>query len=260
MRMIATKRRQIGAATATDMMLTFPLFATMLLFMIQMALVLHAYTVIHYSAYKAARSARVHVLDSDHAFLGLDFEKMGLPGWTDIVLGLPNEAIILDGLIGGGGSVSDFLQDDVTKRLAAAAMNQLVTISPASSRYAVGGQGESWDETSVRDYVSAATENYGDQTRIEPLFRKARYAYSDLNTEVNFKFLDFNNPVLQEIEDVWRIFETVTNTPMHSQINIPVSVTVRYRYELQIPIGQVFFANDPARAYGRWMEATVKLM
>lgn len=262
MRIFATKKRQLGAATAMDMMLTFPLFATTLLFMIQMALVLHAYTVINYSAYKAARSARVHVLDGDHAFLGLDFEAMGMPSWADEVIGIPNAAIIMDGLIGGGGSTSDFFQDDVTKRLTAAAMNQLITISPASQNYLDGriATGDSYDEVSVRDFVTAATEIYGDQDRIGPLMRKAQYAYSDLNTIVKFKFLDFNNPVLQEIEDVWRIFDTVTNTPMHSQINVPVSVTVRYRYELQIPIGQVFFANDPDDPYGRWMEATVKLM
>jgi len=258
--MIATKKQQLGAATATDMMLTFPIFATMLLFIIQMALVLHAYTVIHYSAYKAARSARVHVLDGDHAFLGLDFESMGLTQYASIILGLPNAAIIADGLIGGGGATTNLVGPQINQRLTAAAMNQLVAISPASQKYAFGGLGDTWHEPSVREYVTAATTNYGDPDRIEPLMRKARYAYSDANTSVVFKFLDFNNPVLQEIEDVWRIFETVTNTPLHSQINIPVTVTVKYRYELQIPIGQWFFANDPTRSYGRWMEATVKLM
>ena len=254
----ASRKKQIGAATAIDMVLTLPLFVAMMLFIIQMALVLHAYTVVQYSAYKAARSARVYVLDGDHAFLGLD-----LPEIIDAAISLPNAGIILDSLLGDGTITGLF--SEVQERTNAAAMNQLVSISPATSSYNVGGQGDSYDEVSVRQYLEAASVDYPTDysiNRVEPMMRKALYAYSDANTTVEFKFIDFDNPLLQESEDVWRIYETIRNTPLHSQVDIPITVTVRYRYELQIPIGQVFFANDTTRPsrYGRWMEATVKLM
>jgi len=248
-----SKKHQIGAATSIDMCLTFPLFVVLITFMVQMALVLHAYTVVHYAAYKGARAARVHVLDGDHAFLQLD-----LPYIVDIVASIGNGAIILDSML-GDGSVTDLLDDELRQRVRASAMNQLVSISPGSTAYAVNANGEAWHEPSVRQYLTAATEQYSDG-RLEPLMRKANYAYSDLNTQVEFKFLDFKNPLLQEAEDVWRIYDTITSTPLHSQVDIPVTVTVKYRYELQIPIGQLFFANDPTRNYGRVMEATVKLM
>jgi len=245
-------RRQRGAATSVDIMLTFPLFAIMMLFLIQMGLVMHAYTVVHYSAYKAARSARVHVLDGDHAFLELDY-----PGWASAILNIPNGAILADSLL-GDGSVTAVLDGDMQDRIEGAAMTQLVSISPAHPKYAAGGRGGAWHRQSVSDYLAAASAEYDGRTG--PLMRKARYAYNESNTEVKFRFVDFRNPVLQEIEDAWRIYDLVTNTPLHSQIDVPVSVTVRFRYELQIPVGQVFFANDPDHRYGRWMEATVKLM
>lgn len=247
-----SRKRQSGAATSIDFMLTLPLFTVFMLFLLQMALVLHAYTVVQYSAYKAARSARVQVLDGDHAFLGLD-----LPGWADAIASLPNASIITAAMTGLG----DFgnLLEESEKLAAAAAMQQLVSISPASSVYASGVPGESWDEATQRAYYVAAGAGFSPD-RTEPLMRKARYAFSGANTQVEFSFIDFQNPVLQEAEDIWIIFEQLSNTPLHSQINIPVTVTVRYRYELQIPIGQAFFANDPNHSYGRWMEATVKLM
>lgn len=247
-----SKKHQNGAATSMDMILTLPLFVIMLTFMVQMALVLHAFTVVQYSAYKAARSARVYVLDGDHAFLQLD-----LPYIVELAAGLTNGAIIADSII-GDGNITDLLNPEMRQRIRAAAMNQLVSISPGSPVYAVGSTGEAWHEPTVREYLTAASSEY--QDRIEPLMRKASYAYSDVNTVVDFKFIDFQNPLLQEAEDVWRIFDTVTSTPLHSQIDVPVTVTVKYRYELQIPIGQLFFQNDPTRDYGRWMEATVKLM
>lgn len=257
MRYFKSRKRQLGAATATDIILTFPLFAILMLFIIQMALVLHAYTVVHYSAYKAARSARVHVLDGDHAFLELDY-----PGWAEAILSIPNAAILADSLL-GDGSVTAVLDGDLQERIDGAAMNQLISISPAHPGFANGTPGDSWDDTSIREYLAVASTEYDNRT--DPLMRKARYAYSDANTSVKFRFINFRNPVLQEIEDAWRIYETVTNTPLHSQIDVPMSVTVRFRYELQIPVGQWFFANETSAngtwtSYSRWMEATVKLM
>ena len=244
------KHRQLGAATSIDFMLTFPLFATLLLFMIQMGLVLHAYTVINYSAYKAARSARVQILDGDHAFLA-----MQLPDFLEAAKSIPNGLKLVDGLLGGDFSG---INAEAMQAVKASAMNQLVAISPARERYAYAAPGAGWDESSFRMYIDAAGEQY--QSRTDPIIRKARYAYDESNTEVKFAFIDFKNLDLQDIEDLARIYDTIEKTPIHSLVDIPVTITVRYRYELQIPIGQVFFANDDNRSYGRWMEATVRLM
>jgi len=240
--------KQLGAATAMDFMLTFPLFAFLLLFFIQMALVLHAYTVIQYSAYVAARSARVQALDSDHAFRDLELGKL-----KTIFDNAPNVIKGIDLLTGKNLSG---IQDNI-ERIHAAAMNQLVSISPASKVYATGNTGNNWNETSYSRYVAAVVKNYG-SNRVAPIVRKARYAYDPENTKVKISFLP-DQFKLGDLRDL-KVINAIKNTPLDSQINLPVFITVEYRYELQIPIGRTFFANDDQRPYGRWMTATVNLM
>lgn len=250
-----------------DMMLTFPIFAFLLLFFIQMALVLHAYTIIQYSAYTAARAARVQIFDGDHAFRDLD---LGLI--TKLFAHAPN-------LIKIGGAVFDVEitgMPEVRQRIHAAAMNQLVTISPASNVYATGNTGDNWDQATYTQFANAATDGYG-SNRVSPLIRKAKYAYDPANTEVEISIPELseliriaNSPSVLNRSNILKLADTaktyrnvapyVATTPHYNVTNLPISVTVKYRYELQIPIGRTFFANDDERPYGRWMSATVNLM
>jgi len=256
MRIISTKYQQRGSATSVDFMLTFPIFAIIMLFIIQMALMLHAYTVVHYSAYKAARSARVQMLDGDHAFSGLE-----IPEIFDRARDAFSIAQVLEAQFLGDFS---FLNKKVERYVKAAAMNQLVAISPARTQFLTEPTGDSWNESAFRHYVEAASANADYTGRVNPLVRKARYAFSESNTEVDVKFFDIsigrNWDSLKKIEDLIRIKNGLEGISPHSMVDLPVTVTVRYRYELQIPVGQVIFDDKKGRKYGRWMEATVTLM
>lgn len=256
MRKYSTKYQQRGSATSVDFMLAFPIFAIIMLFIIQMALMLHAYTVVHYSAYKAARSARVQMLDGDHAFRGLEF-----PEFFGKALDALSIAKVIEGQLLGDIS---FLNANAERHVKAAAMNQLVAISPARPKFLTEATGDSWNESAFRQYVEAASANSGHTDRVDPLVRKARYAFSEANTEVDIKFFDlglgFNLESIKKAEDLVRLKNALKGIPPHSLVDLPVTVTVKYRYELQIPVGQVIFDDKEGRKYGRWMEATVTLM
>jgi len=220
--------RQRGSATALDFMLTFPIFAFLMLFFMQMALVLHAYTVVQHAAYKAARAARVHVLDVDHAFLALNLNVV-----QQLITNAP----------------------------------MLVSISPASSDYATNNTGTNWNEESFRQYVTNITEGYGERT--EPLIRKARYAYDPNNTIIELSLLPDFDISLNTASDVEVIYNLLRekwdklragNLSQDGFVDWPVYVTVSYRYQLQIPIGNFWFENDPDRRYARWMTAKVRLL
>ncbi len=254
MRPFSIKHKQYGAATSVDFMLTFPIFATLMLFIIQMALVLHAQTVVQYAAYKAARSARVQLLDGDHAFRAMD-----LPDVFDWV----NNGLSIAQILEGEFLDSGLFNGNARERVSAAAMNELVAISPASRRYANGAPGSSWDESTFTQYVDLAGSDYTDRTG--PLLRKARYAYSDTNTEVDYSFFDITGfgadvKSIYKAADLVRVAKGLNGTPFHSLVDLPVSVTVRYRYELQIPIAQVAFWDRSKPRYSRVLEATVNLM
>ena len=251
-------KQQRGSATAVDFMLTFPIFAFLMLFFMQMALVLHAYTVVQHAAYSAARSARVQVLDVDHAFLALDFHPL-----QQLLVNAPVGLRLGDALL--GTNLTGFQTS--MEHIHAAAMNQLVPVSPASARYATNGMGDNWHEESFNNYVTKITEGYSE--RSAPLVRKARYAYDPANTVIELSLLpDFElslnaatdvEVIYNALRDKWNEFRS-GNLPQDGFVDWPVYITLSYRYELQIPIGNYWFENDENRRFARWMTAKVRLL
>jgi len=252
-------KRQRGSATAVDFMLTFPIFAFLMLFFMQMALVLHAYTVVQHAAYSAARSARVQVLDVDHAFLALDFHPL-----QQLLVNAPVGLRLGDALL--GTNLTGFQTS--MEHIHASAMNQLVSVSPARAVFATNGMGANWHEESFNRYVTKITEGYDDE-RAGPLVRKARYAYDPANTLIELSLLPDLSLSLGALTDVEVIYNSLRDKwnqlragelPQDGFVDWPVYVTVSYRYQLQIPLGAYWFENDEQRRYARWMTAKVRLL
>jgi len=57
---LALNRDQRGSANAADFVLIIPFFMFMMCLFVQMAMIVNASLIVHYSAYSAARTARVH--------------------------------------------------------------------------------------------------------------------------------------------------------------------------------------------------------
>ena len=251
-------QKQRGSATAVDFMLTFPIFAFLMLFFMQMALVLHAYTAVQHATYSAARAARVHVLDVDHAFLALDFNRP-----LQLAFNAPIGLRLGDALF--GSNLTGFKTS--MEHIHASAMNELVAVSPASARYATNEPSAAWHEQTFTEYVTKITEGYGERTA--PLVRKARYAFDRSNTKIELSLLPDLTLSLGTVSDVEIIYNSLRDKwnlirageiAGDSLVDWPVYLTVSYRYQLQIPLGNIWFENDTIRRYGRWMTSKVRLL
>lgn len=229
-----------GAAVAVDFTLTIPIFMVLILFMVQLALLANASLIVHYSAYNAARSARVWLLDDDHAYKELGCCLMQAQAWAQI--GLDG----LDQLKGQGH------EDKV--RLAATM--PLVSISPGSDRYGPRAPGGPFSSARLNHQFQVITD--GDNSRQKMLQRKARYAFTEENTAIEFGFLD-NDPNLAAM--AVKALQQLGGVPSQpgSITNIPVFGEVTFRYPLLMPIAAAVFNEDDQNPYARFLNAKVKL-
>jgi len=185
-----------GSSVAVDFVLTLPIFLTLLLLIVQYALMSHTALLVHYAAYSAARSARVWMWDAPDMRL-----------WPRPIPGLRNPASRINP------------SPEVQIRAETAARFALIAASPAD---------KSIQKSPIQMPVSvlnALAKTAGLDGREQVLMNKAAYAFDPANTRVevrpavsteNQPGIEFD---LKQPADAW-----------------PVTATVSFRMALDMPI------------------------
>lgn len=223
-----------GAAVAVDFTLTIPIFMSLILFMIQLALMANASLIVHYAAFSGARAAKVWMVEKDHGFAELDC--CGVSGFAAI-----------DSFI---GLVGEFRGDDETARRVRVAVSvPLVSISPANPRFGPRNPGSAFNASQMSELFGIIRPQNKDM-----LMRKAHYAFDESNTKIEYGLLD--EDLFQSGLDLAGILGDV---PVGSIASLPVHTEVSYRYTLIIPLAAALFNNDDSQPYARLMTAKVSL-
>ncbi len=251
--------KQLGAATAVDFVLTLPLFFGSLLVIVQLALLAHASLVVRQAAFSAARSAQVHIVNSDHAFRELNccFSQ----AWVSA----EHARLIAD----AAGSDLGKWRDIATK----SAMSTLVAIAPANEDYSKSASpGPLWNAQFMSQYYQTITTGHRSQysTRDDVLLRKSRYAFDKINSDVEIQTISFNDlgsaisaPVTafseaNRLSDYYSLAKYASRNEL-TFAHMPIRATVKFRFPLQIPFAAPFFSNDSGRPYVRVITMTVDL-
>jgi hypothetical protein len=213
----------LGAATAVDFALTFPVFLVILLLVIQLMILLNGALIVHYAAYTAARSARVWMWDAD-------------PWRSGAVLGTSAERLLRNPIVQGNRS------DEVRQRVERAARFALIAASPADERLA-----SSPVDTPER-IIHEMAQTAGHVGRAVVLLRKARYAFDPQNSQVAFDYEQGANkpelvPDLLKTADAWAI-----------------TATVSFRLHLAIPVARLLGSNRGDGTFYRSVTAKVTLL
>jgi len=250
---VHTRRsQQTGMVSAVEMVLTIPFFAAAVLIIVQIAMIAHATLVVRYAAYSAARSARVHLVDSDHAFRELDC--------CDAITVAAAKAFALGGV---NAVVTNMAGQDLgnwRNKAQKAAMNTLVSISPGNKDVASKASPDSslWDQQFMTRYYDAVTTtNYNNsyQPRAQILLNKSRYAYDTNNSTITIETFSpseitnsFSSPqaALGQANRVGDLYSFGKYVSQNSNLltNVPVRATVEFRFPLQIPFAAPIFCND----------------
>lgn len=213
-----------GAANVIDFVLTFPILAFIVMLVIQFALIANASLVVHYSAYTAARSARVWLWDSD------PFRVPGVPmriAYKNILYKLND------------------LEGEVLPRVETAARFAVISISPASSKFSCAN----CIDQPLKNALHAMAEVSGHGDRSNTFIQKARYAFDPDNLRTN---LTFGGELLKKEPSFFNDFIQLADA-------WPVNAKVEYRFHLVLPVGRVFGQLENGH-YARWLEADVTLL
>ncbi len=236
-------RCQRGSASAVDFVLTFPIFLTIMAIIVQVALVVNTSILVHYSAYVAARSARVWMWD-----LSL------------------KERLILE----TSNNVAGGAFDMVYRR------NKSSTKTPdrrftaqeqaeKAARYALIAASPSGDDTGairskrkkfiVPDNLFAQlTTEVGLEKRREVLNTKAEYAYDKGYVKVKIGL-----PWSDDKDDMKLKYLKYAPDLLKQGIAWPVKATVEYRMHLGIPVANVIGDKD-VFGYYKWITSEVILL
>ncbi|MFT7459835.1 MAG: hypothetical protein ACI909_002518 [Planctomycetota bacterium] len=148
-----------GSATAIDFTITIPLYLFLLMVIVQLAILANGALIVHYSAYSAARSARVWMWDRD-TFLIPEIKGIGLH--TSLLRKNKSR--------------------EVVNRVERAARTALIPASPVNAELATGGVNV--PTSAIRQMAVSA----GMSGRAAPLLNKARYAFNPNNSVVRFDY------------------------------------------------------------------------
>lgn len=218
---------QSGAAAAIDFTMTLPILLLVVLLAVQYALLANAALIVHYAAYNAARSARVHFFDTS----SMDMRLLRASG-----LGHPFLYRFRNG-------------DTADKKARDAAYLTLISISPAKDTgSAVADKTPAWD--SMDRFLSLLAEGTN-ASGISTLKTKARYAFDTRNTRVTVG-LDTG-------------IGTAASALLNSQLlkgreEWPVEASVTYRYHLGLPVGRLLGKLGHDGLYGTDLTAKVTLL
>lgn len=145
---------QRGAATAMDLALVAPVFVFVMLLILQWAMLMKDTLIVHYAAFAAARSARVHLCPP--------------PANGDMA----NMSVM-----GGMACDNDTSQPEMAARYA------LITASPFGPRSCDGGC------SPPQDVVVALANGTGTQTNLRAWQDQAQYAFDGSNLEIQSELL-----------------------------------------------------------------------
>lgn len=268
-----------GVAAIMDFTLVLPIFVMIILLTLQLALMANASILVHYSAYSAARAAKTHLVDFDHAFLDLDCCSVNV---ANKAIGVMEALSILNG---GGG--------DASERIFAAAAWPLVSLAPSSSAISVNSSGagqnssrSSFDRINDLDLRSLLRKQAISAGRTNLLIKKASYAFSSAYLQV-----DYGSPIFNTVSELW---QQQSSSPSAAQIasslganakyaaiamnlakqlqsssysittitSLPVYAEVQFYFPLLVPWAGALFeqSNSMANNPGRWMSAKVELL
>ncbi|MFT4824327.1 MAG: Flp pilus assembly protein TadG [Halioglobus sp.] len=257
-----------GAATVSDFALTIPIFIMVLFLMLQLALMANASLIIHYSAYSAARAAKTHLLDMDNAFMELECcgVKLAAAGLGALTL---YQAV----------SGSD---DDVRQKIRTAAAFPLIALAPGKKEYAANRTSSvNFTDIGMSAYLTVLTE--GDDNRSEYLLEKAKYAFDNRYTKVEYGTpleemlsslgdLDGDNlglaagQVAEHGQIALKLAELIKNSPASAVARIttiPVYADVNFRFPLLVPYAAAIFHQKDSSLgsidKGIWLHARVEL-
>lgn len=178
---------QRGSSVAIDFVLTLPIFLTLLLLIVQYALMSHTALLVHYAAYSAARSARVWMWD-----------KQDMRPWPRPVPALRTP-----------DSLSNS-SPEVQRRAETAARFALIAASPADVSI------QRSPTQMPHSVLSSMAKASGLEGREQALINKAEYAFDPSNTIVQIKpaVSSLNQPGIEidaaQPGDAWAVTAIVT--------------------------------------------------
>jgi len=178
---------QRGSSVAIDFVLTLPIFLTLLLLIVQYALMSHTALLVHYAAYSAARSARVWMWD-----------KQDMRPWPRPVPALRTPVSLRN------------ISPEVQQRAETAARFALIAASPADVSI------QRSPTRMPHSILSAMAKVSGLDGRELALRNKAAYAFDPSNTIVEIKpaLSSLNQPGIEvdaaQPGDAWAVTASVT--------------------------------------------------
>lgn len=186
-----------GSSVAIDFVLTLPIFLTLILLIVQYALMSHTALLVHYSAYNAARSARVWMWD-----------KQDVRPWPRLIPALRTPSALKNS------------SEEVQQRAETAARFALIAASPADVSIKRSA-------AQIPNSVLRAMAKVGGLADREAvLINKARYAFDPSNTVVNIKQAtsSLNQPGVSadagQPGDAWAVTAEVT---FRMSLDIPIA-------------------------------------
>ena len=215
---------QSGAASAVDFVMVIPFFMFIMCLFVQMAMIVNASLIVHYSAFSAARSARVHFCDRSVAeyprgyYLGCDRNRA---------------------------------QREAEK----AAKFVLIAASPVDSSVSSSG-------SPPQDILNWLSQQYLE--RSSPLVTQARFAFDARNVDVVVRPAQSDNPLIRlqhEFERVPPTFNLNELADEKLRNNWPVTVSVRYSKHLGVPIVGPFLSDERrGNEHFKTIEAKITLL
>ncbi len=234
--------QQSGAAAAVDFVLTFPIFMVVLFLTIQFALVTIASIHVHYAAYSAAHSARVHYFDTS----------------TDAVRSIKHAQDLLEQRFGIGfinlENALTFKKANESKAEQkahdAAKMALIAVGSPKKDIVSIPNTGSNaWQ--GMDTYLPALAQQDG-TSGTNVFRRKASYAFDDSNLTLDVD-LDIN--VAQAIVG------GLTGKNIFQVTEWPVKAEVTFKYILAVPLaGKILGTKGSHGFYYRDLHATISLL
>lgn len=215
---------QSGAASAVDFVLTIPIFTVVVMLIIQFGLIAHGALIVHYSAYSAARSARVWLWDID------PYRVAGIP----LTKAYKNPLLIKQN------------EKNVQPVIEQAARYALISASPANGRVPCRGSC-----TSIPDkWLSQIAQTPGLSSSSSVFLKKARYAYDSGNSDIELFYggnllAKYPNYIddYQQFSEAW-----------------PVGAKVTFKYHIHLPVAGPIFGILNNGFYYKDISAEVVLL
>lgn len=213
---------QSGAAAAVDFVLTFPIFMFVLFLIIQFALIANASLYIHYAAYSAAHSARIHYFDTSTNAARVSKQ-----------FGLSNSFVL--------SQVNAKMAEE--KALDAA---RLALISVGSPKRNLSSNPDTSSNAwrGINTYTETLSKEVG-TSDADVFLRKASYSFDNYNLSLKVHLDDDPLFLIRRLQ--------VSEFPVHADLT--------YKFILALPLaGKVFGAKGSHGFYYRDLNANVSVL